>query len=746
MTMIVLSLIVWPMAGADLDVPPADAVRMNSWLSIASRVAAETLPVVNNDTIGQSWLLRHFERPGDAQAFDRSRGGGYHRRQRLQDQLALDIAAASEAALPAIAVLPPPLDAQPLVLVVNPRKALATICKSVPNVVSTACRFVNGYGVCPLMQFVISVSDSIAQLTTFDPDVCNIGSELVRTPTYDQMLEHRASALGVSRQKLTNASRRIASLQHMLSKIDRRVFDELMVATFARRNLLAYDENIMYDETPMKCVTHEDNRHTASRQLMITIAGRPSESSTLVWANSACMPSVVDSFAGGSTVVKLLQMQAGFSYLVNVRGQMCLFIGRSTATIQVLASTSAVSLLEAQLRHAVATPHAEKFGQRTRASCTDSDAACFLAERGMSELRPTWTTSHTACEDHLAATCHKQAFVLNESDVTGFLNSALVLTDGLAMQRYRRCFKVEFLSRLKFTAEEPFLSVEALTYKRTVMSMFMSHGADSEVRRSVVCRFLPFQWTDHDIYVYLPPDSPLWANVQHAAHIVVTFVTSALAGRYPKKYNRHRWVGADLVVDYFGTLECIYKMHSSTMRRFMLIYIPRLPVAAGPPPLAIEDGEALLADAAPLVFDPPVHPDSSRDDAPAVQDEICHAELNARNRTKAFAWSESDPLGNIIRFRICLEPLRELMESRLYITSQHYDIDQDKLVAESLASGLDGKGVRGFRLKLAASMACREHNVFDVCMYPYTFNKVLCWLYMLNWSNISTTMRIYIYI
>ena len=104
----------------------------------------------------------------------------------------------------------------------------------------------------------------------------------------------------------------------------------------------------------------------------------------------------------------------------------------------------------------------------------------------------------------------------------------------------------------------------------------MNAGADIHVRRATVCRFLHGDWRFSTIVIFIAPGVDITLELKRAFLLVmVTFITWFFCGHHPRVWNSNRWGTADMAVDAIGGMEMCHFLHSRTMRRFMLHFLPK---------------------------------------------------------------------------------------------------------------------------------------------------------------------------
>jgi len=180
----------------------------------------------------------------------------------------------------------------------------------------------------------------------------------------------------------------------------------------------------------------------------------------------------------------------------------------------------------------------------------------------------------------------------------------------------------------------------------------------------------------------------------HYHYKMNTFFTAAVCGTCPPKWPRHRWIGMDYAVDYYGLLEGINHIWSQVFPIWCSVQRGKPLPGIGPAGPAL--GEDVLAPSAVEdVLDVGAKADLKMEELalkPAEHRPLAQAidfkrQQQASTRSKALTWTlpnlRYDLFGVLASVRLCMEPLRLVMDS--YITRSGEDHDVRKIQKEANA-------------------------------------------------------------
>ena len=195
-------------------------------------------------------------------------------------------------------------------------------------------------------------------------------------------------------------------------------------------------------------------------------------------------------------------------------------------------------------------------------------------------------------------------------------------------------------------------------------------------------------------YMLSPGESP-----ETAKEFVAQGVAANLVSRF-FEWPRHRWRGADLAVNSFGLLSAIHGLLEHVFPLFVESFktsskgnafpdLEAMPAAAssGPPASAAAassgppESAPAGADAAPLQL--PGEP--SGPEAPAASQKT--AEDNVRFRSKGLSWVQSGPLDQLTISRLIMEPLRVLLDKKLFVGSRRWELSEQAKAAKAARNG-----------------------------------------------------------
>jgi len=355
------------------------------------------------------------------------------------------------------------------------------------------------------------------------------------------------------------------------------------------------------------------------------------------------------------------------------------------------------------LRGACVTPAAEHYQQRVRIAVTDDHSANGLTEKSISHIsKHVWQLWHFLCEVHVVANIYGDLFVMGQEFFQGVLHSALSTRTGATMHGFRKSLQEEIKSRkIEILQGAP---PRAVTLHRRRMILLFS--GDCSATRSFLFAVLPNgNWLLRDRIQLYVEDSSLLTQ-EKATSLVCNALTFAVAGSNFEVLNRSRWLKNEKCLDRFGILESIHGLGRAAFRRFTnslssgkqgsdLQGDGAVPNAV----LSIDDG---LVEQVPDAMDDGKHCALARAD----HDEVDFAKRNSKSRAIAARFWTANPMGDLILYRTCLEPLRQLMRGKYDTSGEEWEAAQTRKLGAALQEHAEDAS-RGFRIKLAAN------NIFE---------------------------------
>ena len=473
------------------------------------------------------------------------------------------------------------------------------------------------------------------------------------------------------------------------------------------QDLISYVDGSAYDETPMPLV----------------IADMPDQSQLDAIADSlpAVDPAGGDRPASVMRVptlpilstdpykapVKLLQSEQKFGLLVRLDDPGMAYgiiVGENVNWIQRISSTSHPCIVGAQEKTSSVTKASAEFKHRARTNCSDEAKSNPLAERVLLRRRGgRWSSWRYGCEVHKCATAFEHTFSLLHDTVSGMLNCALSLNFGSNISTFRTLVKVNLKERVRFITQPA--DPEATAFKMMMMRCFLNTGSNKSYKCTLLHQLLQGDWRNKDKVevLVLPGEDP-----EQKLEMVSEGVSMALVGGKMHEWPRHRWRGADISVSQLGLLEAAHSMLSWVYPLFVQSFqrpaattnnmpdVEEMP-GPGPEPSAGSDearpAAVVAVAAAAGSDDPPVpeqQPQPRGQDAGEAQNPASQpfpsSEDNTRFRSKGLRFVQSDVLFQMYTMRLIMEPLRELLDRKLYIGSKRFERHQAATAASATNS------------------------------------------------------------
>ena len=213
---------------------------------------------------------------------------------------------------------------------------------------------------------------------------------------------------------------------------------------------------------------------------------------------------------------------------------------------------------------------------------------------------------------------------------------------------------------------------------------------------------------------YLSAEALLVFDRKKFAAAFSTALTFALAGSLIPLYPRSRWTGADLTADRAGLLLACHGLVFHVYPKFAADassrsaehgprHTPRLPI------LEIEAADAEGGSAADANVGAGVGAPAQQNQAaaPSWQEE------NEKHRRQTLRWVLSEPLGQVVMLRLCLEPLRNLLSKQLRIAGRAWDEAQRLKQLKAVKAG-DSSYQRHFRITVAAEQTLENEFMQQV--------------------------------
>eukprot|EP00971_Amphidinium_carterae_P347988 6490258-Amphidinium_carterae.2 len=552
-----------------------------------------------------------------------------------------------------------------------------------------------------------------------------LGQEINHDDDYMQLLEHflhnddyhcasaliKSRFLNMSRQVLQEKMWRFASALCHWQRVSRFVFEqEVLSAIGPLGKVLAYVDAVCYDETPMKTSIQADVPKSVPLNAAAT-ASSPMLDATLVGK-------LDDKVSSTSVVCKILQFHQAMGILVEVNGRMVHFISDTVTPLQVMERANASVLQQCLLRQCAVSKASEQAQVQTRISCTDKGAYNLKCERDISNLRGSWQHMGVHCDIHATSNAHHRTFEhLLPDQVVGLLHVALSVQLGSALSCFRSCLKTEIRQRLKVYRGHA--SAEARSHRAAILDLFMSDkGSTTQIQRLLMSKLPNGNWrNEKDVEFYIECEDGPTPDADRISSLLESGLTYAMMAAKFKVWPRHRWTGAALSIDLVSRMEACHRLLSHTYCRFVVVMSkPSNRVFTQPTAgLASDSGAPTLENVGLAEVNNSGNADASADvemdNAGLVGNEDVQgmaegtgntAADNSKQRSKGMKWLQTKPFDFLVLLRHAVEPLTIFMQEQLHLCSWDWEIEQRSKVAQALASGQEGIGLRAYMCTVAA--------------------------------------------
>lgn len=518
-------------------------------------------------------------------------------------------------------------------------------------------------------------------------------------------LEAMSAVTQVERRKCAKLAIRGAAVLASLTQV-RRLRLEQTMCSMARRCLIHYAEVVQYDETPLPTKVTGD----ASQLVVHVVAGGlPSAGNPPGQPSSGVVCRLGSSKAlsvrASHAQQKIVQTRQDVGMVIKVGERLVIVSFHSLCPLSVLERTTAAALKHGQLLMSQASRGARCFELVTRAATTDAYSANIAAEASIAEERQSPCHSlHWTCTIHATAGVYGKTFAPLDEHISGVIRVALSMRSGAAMSRFRKCLREEIGSRLQIKAGKP--PPEALSYKMTILRLFVRHGAAVTTRATLLALCPNGEWRSPKVEFYLhggghPDLDEPGAILQHMTDGLIV----ALASAQPALYNRSRWTGSDIAVDDLGVFEAVHRLLSTTYCRFAASFAGgalrknllalRLSMTNydEDAPLELVDNASDQCDDQPMGEEAGASAvdDSERGTDPHGTSQqggtADWARQNATDRRIALGFLRLKPLGHLILLRMLMEPLRQLLSAQFEQASDKWEAKQRAQAAKALNEG-----------------------------------------------------------
>ena len=391
---------------------------------------------------------------------------------------------------------------------------------------------------------------------------------------------------------------------------------------------------------------------------------------------------------------KILQIQSSCVLVCRFGGRLITINCPSVHCLQALARTSGALVARALIQNDARSLESNGFRSKVRVVTTDKAAYIEGAEDLVMQQRKDWTLLRLPCHIHMSSTSHVQCFGLVDNLVSGAINYALSFAMGAYMNSFRSCLRTIISERLVFLRGSPPPGAEL--FSQAVLLHFAAFGTHSRKRVAMLLQVCNGDWRVRtEVQHYIPLGTDLTPEYERKVkELWVNDVVKYVAGRAPKSYPRHRWLGADQA---FADIALLDSIHGLASAAFMLwvgqkhMDAPLTTSASAssssrpPVPVQQEEPHPQGVIQQPPLPDAPDHPE----DAPAF------VAQNAECRRKALEFVSSENVRlSCILFMVC-EPLAALLQSYLHMGGFKWEGVQREAAVKS---GETGNWARKFAL------------------------------------------------
>ena len=500
-----------------------------------------------------------------------------------------------------------------------------------------------------------------------------------------------------NRRTLPSDLQLLASILIEVDRFLRAEAEKGIVANVPAPRRITYLEATCSDETPMPVVVADLPSQTELDDLAESLPLQDNEGCGVVKV-AKVPPLPFQTSEPYMTGIKLYQSEQKYGLLVHLddSNTYAIIMGETINWIQRIQATNHACIVNAEERVTAVSPAASSFKNQARSNCGDEAKANPLSERVLVRRRGSaWSGWRFGCEVHKCATAFTHTFALVEDDVSGMLNCALSVNFGSHLTTFRTLVKLHIRHHHAFI-DKPAVDPEVVRFKAHMLRVFLQTGTKRAYRATLLAQLFPGNWQNPKAEILLKPgDDP-----DKKVAMVADGVAMALLGGKLHEFPRHRWRGADVSTSQIGLLlachnllEWVYPLFvesfgkrskRATMPDVEELHVmPALVEGPGPAPVA-----AAAAVAAPAAADGNDEPDNHDDPvgqpaaaAPASDSANAtappSAKDNQRFRTKALEFIQRGVLNTMFMMRLVMEPLRELLDRKLYIGSLRFNLHQD---------------------------------------------------------------------
>eukprot|EP00971_Amphidinium_carterae_P329654 6462242-Amphidinium_carterae.2 len=513
---------------------------------------------------------------------------------------------------------------------------------------------------------------------------------------------------GLSYKNLLLRLKRTAAAFLLLQRCEKFGLEHLLVNKLPDKCCVAYLDVCYYDETPM-LVNIKDavSSPVFAKDLAMQQQGLD--------GNSLSLPIKQLALSSLTTKAKLLQVQSGFGFLLEISGCPIFIYGSMVKPVTAMAKNDATAILTELLKASDVSSAASHFQLLCRGVCLDKGPANMLCEKLLIGQRSgLWHALQLACDCHVIHTCFKKTYALVDTDISGLIAWALSIREGGKFALWRQALAQEILSRqVKFIVAP--LAKAAQEYKSHMIDLLFSKDKTWLVRLTALKLVMNGDWRNGKELEFVVPGGQPFPDKKKVQALMVNVLLFCLASTQPVIFPRHRWSGASESLAYICSLGAVHNLLEPTYMRFLdkvqgqkgntssasAAHSQECHVSL---PTAFADVAGLhdtaMVDA---IADQELTSKGQDLSQAGLSDSTIFSALNAKNRTQAFAWLELHPLFRLLLMKIVAGPLTSILALQLQASGADYEQLELSKMASAMMSGSMDIGSRSFPLVLASS-------------------------------------------
>eukprot|EP00971_Amphidinium_carterae_P140232 2778418-Amphidinium_carterae.1 len=255
------------------------------------------------------------------------------------------------------------------------------------------------------------------------------------------------------------------------------------------------------------------------------------------------------------------------------------------------------------------------------------------------------------------------------------------------MSVFRKCLRDLIASKLLIMEGAP--SADATKYRNKMLDVFCS-DANQVITRIVMGRLPNGDWRRRDVVEFYPTPACQGLGRDAIAGIFADSLVYCMAKKKPGLWPRHRWTGADQVLNWIGLLATCHDLLSQAFRDFAdAMKSPNGAGGAGANEQTTLLGTCILQD----VEEGGIEYSIGDRENDMVADNMREEEYTEDKRTSAehskdrsigLQWVKSPHADDLYVMRLSIQPLLDLLQRQFHIASQEFEIEQRASMANHL--------------------------------------------------------------